>query len=225
MTAVWAFDLDNTLYPAECGLFREVDRRIRRFMAERVGIPPAEIPGLRAEYKRRYGVTLGGLLAHHGVDPEEYLAYVHDVPVERYLQPDPSLAESLEALPGERVIFTNGSVGHTRRVLEALGVAPLFSAVFDIAFMGYVPKPRPQGYERLLRALAVAPSRCILVDDLPENLATAKALGMRTVGVGPAGPRDGHPWVASPRELPRVWEQVLGDGGSPEPSPPTGQPG
>ncbi|RMG95480.1 MAG: HAD family hydrolase, partial [Candidatus Dadabacteria bacterium] len=127
--------------------------------------------------------------------------------------------------PGTRVIFTNGSADHSRRVLEALGVARLFSAVYDIGFMGYVPKPRPQGYERLLRALAVAPSRCILVDDLPENLATAKALGMGTVGVGPAGPRDGHPWVASPRELPRVLEQVLGDGGPPGPPPPTGPPG
>lgn len=202
---VWVFDLDNTLYPAASGLFQQVDRRIHRFMAERLGLAPDEIPGLRARYKRAYGVTLGGLMAHHGVDPREYLHYVHDVPLERHLGPDPALRAGLEALEGTKVVFTNGSVEHTLRVLGRLGVEPLFEAVFDIAFMDYVPKPRPHGYRKLLEALAVPAGRCILVDDLEENLDTGRDLGMVTVRVGPRGTRSRHRLVEHPRDLPGLF--------------------
>jgi len=204
----WVFDLDNTLYPAASGLFQEVDRRIHRFMVERLGLSPDEVPRLRSRYKRAYGATLGGLMAHHGVDPQEYLRYVHDVPLERHLGPDPGLRGDLEALDGAKVVFTNGSVEHTRRVLGRLGVGSLFEAVFDIAFMDYVPKPRPHGYRKLLEALAVPADRCVLVDDLEENLDTGRALGMVTVRVAPRGTPSTHLRVGHPRNLPALFDSA-----------------
>lgn len=201
MTRTWILDLDNTLYPAATGLFPEVDRRIDAYMETRLGIAAEEIPALRRRYRARYGVTLGGLLAHHAVDPADYLAYVHDVPLADYLAPDPALAEALRAVRGRKVIFTNGSEAHARAVLGLLGVEEAVEAVFGIAFMGYVPKPRPQGYRRLLAALGAEAAACCLVDDLVENLDTARSLGMATVLVGPR-PAPPHLHITTARDLP-----------------------
>lgn len=200
MTRTWILDLDNTLYPATTGLFAEVDRRIDAYMEVRLGIPPAALPELRRRYRAEYGVTLGGLLAHHDVDAQDYLAYVHDVPLGEYLAPDPVLADTLQSLPGRKVIFTNGSEAHARAVLGLLGVEAAVEAVFDIAFMGYVPKPRPQGYRRLLEALGTPAAACCLVDDLVENLDTGRALGMATVLVGPR-PSPPHLHLITARDL------------------------
>ena len=201
MSRVWVFDLDNTLYPADTGLFAEVGRRIRAFMAFRVGIPEDRIPALRAAYKARYGSTLGGLMAHHDVDPQEFLAFVHDVPLDEFLDPDPDLGRALDRLEGPKVVFTNGSEEHARAILERLGVGDRFVEVFDIAFADYTPKPRPHGYRKLLRALERPGAGCWLVDDLVENLDTGRSLGMITVRVGP-DPGPPHLHVASVKDLP-----------------------
>jgi putative hydrolase of the HAD superfamily len=203
MSPLWIFDLDNTLYPAESGLFKLVDARIVEFMAQKLKLDRAGIPRLRELYWKTYGLTMVGLMAHHGVDPVEYLAFVHDVPVEEVLSPDPALAEALALLPGRRVIFTNGSEGHVRTVLSRLGVDGLIEAVFDVVFMDYQPKPRPHGYEKLLRTLGVDARACWLIDDLPANLDTGRSLGMETVLVA-TEPHDGHRHVRSVRELPSL---------------------
>ena len=203
MSPFWIFDLDNTLYPAETGLFRLVDARIVEFMEVRLGLDPIEIPKLRERYWKTYGVTLGGLMAHFGVEPQEYLEYVHDVPVEKVLGPDPALADALDLLPGRKVIFTNGSEGHVRNVLGRLGVSSRVEAVFDIAFMDYQPKPRRHGYRKLLDTLGVVAEDCWMVDDLPANLDTGFAMGMSTVLVGEAS-GGAHRRVRSVKELPRL---------------------
>ncbi|MDW7711048.1 MAG: pyrimidine 5'-nucleotidase [Deferrisomatales bacterium] len=200
MTRTWILDLDNTLYPRTSGLFAEVDRRIDAYMGEVLGIAVEAIPELRRRYRAVYGVTLGGLLAHHGVFPDHYLSFVHDVPLAEYLAPDPVLAEVLGRLPGRKVVFTNGSESHARAVLGLLGVEAAVEAVFDIAFMGYVPKPDPRGYRRLLEALDTEAAACWMVDDLVENLDTGRSLGMTTVLVGPE-PSPPHLHLASAREL------------------------
>jgi len=203
VTETWLLDLDNTLYPASSGLFPLIDARIRQFMVERVGIAPDRVDRLRRLYRDRYGITLPGLMAHQGVDPEEYSAYVHDVPVGEFLSPDPGLASCLAALPGERVVFTNGSTAHAEAVLGRLGVRHLVRRVFDLAFMDYVPKPRTHGYRKVLTALEAEAADCSLVDDRIENLETGATLGMWTVFVGD-GDGGRHAKVPRVHDLPRL---------------------
>lgn len=186
MTAmdVLLFDLDNTLYPPERELFNLIDVRINRFMTEQVGIPAGAVDALRREYWAAYGVTLQGLIRHHGVDPEDYLHYVHDVDVTVRLTPDPELRAMLARLPQRKAVFTNGSSCHAGRVLAALGIADQFDAVYDIRVAGYLPKPYPDPYQAVLADLAVAPECCTMIEDSRDNLRTAKSLGMTTVLVG-----------------------------------------
>lgn len=179
------FDLDNTLYPASASLFPLIHERINRFMRERAGIPENQVDSLRRRYWQEYGISMVGLMRHHGVDPEEFLEYVHDVPVDAVLQPNPELSQALHALPGVKAVLTNGSLGHARRVLDALGIQSAFAEIFDVRVAGYRPKPRPEPYREALRLLGFSGSRCVMVEDMAENLKTAKDLGMGTVLVGP----------------------------------------
>jgi putative hydrolase of the HAD superfamily len=200
----WLFDLDNTLYPRSSGLFALVNERISLFMVSRLGLPLETVPALRERYWKEYGLTLGGLMAHHGVEPGEYLQYVHDVPLQDFLVPDPALADALRSLPGEKVVFTNGSAAHARAVLVQLGVDRLISRVFDIEAMEYVPKPRPHGYRRLLQSLGAVPREAWMIDDLLENLETARALGLTTVLVREE-PAANHLHARSVLEVPGLY--------------------
>lgn len=184
---VLIFDLDNTLYPAEKQLFGLIDVRINRYMTEIVGIPAAEVDALRREYWRLYGVTLQGLIRHHGVDAEDYLHYVHDVDVTSRLTADPVLREVLTGLAQRKAVFTNGSVCHAKRVLTALGIADMFEEIYDIRIAAYLPKPYAEPYHAVLQGLGAPAERCIMIEDSRENLLTAKKLGMGTILVG-----DGH---------------------------------
>ncbi|MCS7178242.1 MAG: pyrimidine 5'-nucleotidase [Anaerolineae bacterium] len=177
------FDLDETLYPTSTGLMQRVARRITDWLQRRLGLDPEEASYLRRTYIQRYGTTLAGLLAEHPgrVDVEDYLAYVHDVPVETYLQPDPALRTMLAGIPLGRVIFTNATTEHAVRVLRALGVDDLFERIVDIRALNFVHKPRPEAYERLLALLNTPGRACILVDDRAVNLQPAKRWGMTTV--------------------------------------------
>jgi putative hydrolase of the HAD superfamily len=184
---VLIFDLDNTLYPAEKQLFSLIDVRINRYMTEIVGIPAPEVDALRRSYWRLYGVTLQGLIRHHGVDPEDYLLYVHDVDVTSLLDPDLALREVLAGLPQRKAVFTNGSLCHAERVLAALGIEDMFERVYDIRIAAYQPKPYPEPYHAVLAGLGTTAERCIMIEDSRDNLHTAKQLGMGTILVG-----DGH---------------------------------
>lgn len=181
---VLIFDLDNTLYPAEKHLFGLIDIRINRYMTEVVGIPAPEVDTLRREYWRLYGVTLQGLIRHHGVDPEDYLFYVHDVDVSSKLSADTVLRRTLKELPHRKVVFTNGSTCHAGRVLGALGIDDIFEEVYDIRIASYLPKPWPEPYHAVLEKLGTTPDRCIMIEDSRENLKTAKDIGMGTILIG-----------------------------------------
>lgn len=186
------FDLDNTLYSAEQDVGYQVGRRITRYMIEVAGIPLDEVDHLRHDYWKRYGLTMLGLVRHHGVDPEEYLAYVHDVDIAGMLRPDPELCRALQTLPLRRAIFTNSTTDHSRRVLAALGLDGAFEEIFDIRVAGYCPKPSPEPYHAVLDRLGIPASGCIMVDDVPDNLKTAKELGMGTILVGR---QSSSPWI------------------------------
>jgi len=177
------FDLDETLYPTEVGLMQDVGRRITEWLQRHLGLEATEASRIRELYVRLYGTTLGGLLAEHSdrVDVEDYLAFVHDVPVEDYLRPDPALRAMLETIPLRRVVFTNSTSEHALRVLNALGIADLFERIVDIRALNFIHKPRLEAYQRLLTLLGARGPACILVDDRPVNLQPAKRLGMTTI--------------------------------------------
>lgn len=180
------FDLDETLYPRNAGLMQEIGKRIHLWVQQTLGLPPEEAATLRQTYLERYGTTLGGLLAEHDVDAEAYLQFVHDIPLEQYVRPNPALAAMLAAIPLRRVVYTNATSAHARRVLQILGVDGLFEHVVGIQEVGLRNKPRLDGNQRMLELIGAEGPSCILVDDRVVNLRPAKSLGMTTVLVDAA---------------------------------------
>ncbi len=181
---VWLFDLDNTLYPAESEFMGLIEARMTAFMQRETGLGHDEARALQKRYLREHGTTLAGLMANHGVDPEAFLDEVHDVALDR-LTPDPALDAALARLPGRRLVFTNGGGWHAQRVLERLGIADRFEAVFHIGSADYIPKPRPETFTRMLAAHAVDPHGAAFFEDTERNLQPAADLGMTTVLIGP----------------------------------------
>lgn len=175
------FDLDETLYPRSSGLMAAINNRIGLYMLERLGMEAPLVQRLRPEYFRRYGTTMRGLSIHHGIDCDDYLAFVHDLPVADYIEADPELDAALERIPYRKSIFTNASRAHARRVLEALGVERHFDSIYDVAAVGYESKPALSAYAHVAADLAIQSEECVLVDDAMRNLTPARELGMATV--------------------------------------------
>jgi len=175
------FDLDETLYPSRSGLMAGMGKLMSRFMEERLRMPPTEVLTLREQYYLTYGTTMRGLQLHHGIDPEDYLAYVHDIPLENYIGPNDKLDKVLAEIETEKAIFTNASAEHACRVLTILGIERHFSHIIDVRATGYIAKPDPEAYHRALAISGATGDECLLVDDRVPNLAPAKELGMITV--------------------------------------------
>jgi len=178
------FDLDNTLYSRESGLLQQIGRRIQMWLCDHLGVGWEQAAVVRRDYFVRYGTTLNGLLIEHAVDAHDYLTFVHDVPVETYLSPDPALAAMLAAIPLRRVIYTNATTEYSGRVLRALGVANLFERVISIEDVELRNKLHNEAYERVLTLLDATGPQCIMVEDSDRNLIPARALGITTVLVG-----------------------------------------
>ncbi len=179
------FDLDATLYAPQNGLWDEIRLRIFQYMGEKVGIPEDQIPDTRDRYWKTYGTTLEGLRIHHQVDPKDYLAYVHNLPLDQYLEEDPQLRDLLISLPQDKWVFTNADHGHASAVLGELGISDQFQGIVDLIAMDYRVKPQPESYQIAFQmAGGVDPGMCVLFDDLQANLNGAKAAGMTTVLVG-----------------------------------------
>ncbi len=179
----WLFDLDNTLYPLESGLGLDISDRITTFVAKLTGLPRDEARTLQKHYLDQHGLTLKGLMLNHGVDPDDYHAMFADVSLEAVAR-DPALIAAIERLPGRRLIFTNADAGHARRVMDHLGLSALFDEVFHIESAGFVPKPDPEAFQRLIAAHAIEPRTTAFFEDRALNLEPAAALGMTTVLVG-----------------------------------------
>ena len=158
----WVFDLDNTLYPASCALFPSIDVRMKAFIAQALKIDSEEAFRLQKQYYRDYGTTLRGLMTCHGIDPDAFLSYVHDID-HSVLRPDPRLDAALAALPGRKLIFTNGSEKHAVNVMDRLGISRHFQAIFDIKAADYIPKPQSQAYDVLIRRYDVDPKQAAMV--------------------------------------------------------------
>jgi putative hydrolase of the HAD superfamily len=176
----WVFDLDNTLYPASCNLFAQVDRRMSEYIARMLGVPQAHARHLQKAYYRQFGTTLAGLMRVHKLPPGPFLEYVHDIDVS-VVPRSPELEAAISALPGRRLIFTNGSRRHAENVAEKLGVLHLFEDICDIAALDYVPKPERAAFDSLLRLHGVDPATSAMFEDMPHNLEVASDIGMTTV--------------------------------------------
>ena len=205
------FDLDNTLYPPDRGVVERVDVLITRFVVARLGLDTAAANALRARYYADYGTTLAGLMQHHDVPPDEYLAAVHAIDIEALLEPDPGLRAMLLGLPYTRVLFTNGSALHAARVLGRLGVTDCFAEVFGLERVDYVPKPRAAAFQSVLAVLGASASGCVFVDDRVDSVLAATRLGMTTVHVDHGVPHDDPGIrfrVTSVMDLPDVLEGI-----------------
>lgn len=180
----WVFDLDNTLYPHHVNLWQQVDARIRDFVAEYLGVAKDEAFRIQKDYYRRYGTTMRGMMTEHGLKPDDFLSYVHDID-HSPLEPNPAMGAAIEKLPGRKLILTNGSRAHADKVTQCLGIGTHFEGVFDIIAAELEPKPARQTYMRFLDLHGVDPAHAAMFEDLARNLVTPHELGMTTVLVVP----------------------------------------
>ena len=181
----WVFDLDNTLYPPEVRLFDQIEVRMTAWVMEALSVDRAEADRLRKHYWATYGTTLAGLMREHDVDPTPYLVDVHDISFDA-LAPDARLASAIEALPGRRIVYTNGSAPYAEQVIEARGLSGLFDSVYGVEHAGFRPKPEREAFEAVMVRDGFAPTRAAMFEDDARNLAAPHAMGMATVHVAPA---------------------------------------
>jgi putative hydrolase of the HAD superfamily len=179
-TSTWIFDLDNTLYPAECNLFAQVDQRMGEYIARYLGVPFPYARHLQKSYYRQFGTTLSGLMKVHKLAPKPFLDYVHDIDLS-VVPEHPELADAIGKLPGRRLIFTNGSRRHAERVAAKLGILHQFEDIWDIEACDYVPKPHAAAYASFIARRGVNASLAAMFEDIPHNLEEPHALGMTTV--------------------------------------------
>jgi putative hydrolase of the HAD superfamily len=211
------FDLDDTLYASSNGLWEAIRERMNAYMAERLGLPWDQVLQLRRSYYETYGTTLRGLQRHYQVDAQDYLNYVHDLPLEKFLEPAPELRTMLLSLPQRRWIFTNADADHARRVLSILGCADCFEGIIDVLSIEFACKPERIAYLRALKLAGqhahadILPGECVMLDDSVSNLMAAREMGFATVLVSLNG--SSHPAVMYslqslidlPRAMPELW--------------------
>jgi pyrimidine 5'-nucleotidase len=179
------FDLDETLYPSSSGLWMAIRERINTYLHDRMGFPSEQIEVLREQFFCDYGTTLRGLQANYNVDMEDYLAFVHNVPLEKHLHPDEGLRKVIEALPAHKYIFTNADSAHANRVLGVLGLQGIFDGILDVYTLAPYCKPMPESFGLALQATGSPdPRTCVLLDDQARVTAAARRLGFFTILVG-----------------------------------------
>lgn len=193
---VWIFDLDNTLYRASSDLFAQIDARMQGFVGRLLGVDGQEARRIQKTYYREHGTTLTGLMRLHAVDPEAFLADVHDIDLSA-LAPDETLNAALTALPGKRFVFTNGCRDHAARVLARAGLAHAFDDIWDIRTMAFTPKPLPAAYAHVVAKSGIAPAEAAFFDDIARNLVPAHTAGMTTIWVS-----NDSEWSTQGPELP-----------------------
>ena len=180
----WVFDLDNTLYPPAARLFDQIEGKMPPWVMAELGVERARADQLRRHYWATYGTTLAGLMREHGADPHRYLIDVHDISFDA-LQPDLELAAQIRALPGRKIVYTNGSAPYADQVLAARGLTGIFDAVYGVENAGFRPKPERAAFEEIFSKDQLDPTVAAMFEDDPRNLAAPHAMGMRTVHVAP----------------------------------------
>jgi len=188
----WVFDLDNTLYHPSARLFDQIEQKMEAWIANRLSTTLADARRLRSEYWAKYGTTLAGLMAEHDVDPWDFLNDVHDINMQ-HMNPAPDLAARILALPGRRIVYTNGDAFYAQRVLEARGLDGIFDAIYGIEHADWHPKPKRAAFEMIFAKDGLKDtSKAAMFEDDPRNLAEPHAMGMRTVHVAPTPKKAEH---------------------------------
>jgi pyrimidine 5'-nucleotidase len=207
------FDLDETLYAKGNGLWDAIATRMNEYIRVKLNLPPEDVIELRRNYYQSYGTTLRGLQLHHHVDTDDYLAFVHDLPLEEFIQPDVQLRNLLLSLPQRKWIFTNADSDHASRVLKIIGLSDCFDGILDVRAIGFLCKPEVEAYQRALTlAKEDNPENCVLLDDSIRNLIPAKDLGFTTILVGSNGSNPAVDYVINsihelPQAMPALWSQ------------------
>tara|TARA_B100000029_G_scaffold9228_1_gene9808 strand:- start:138 stop:809 length:672 start_codon:yes stop_codon:yes gene_type:complete len=186
----WIFDLDNTLYSGKTKVFEQVDKRMSKYISNKLSISVAEAKKVQKNYFHKYNTTLNGMIKNHKIDPDEFLEFVHDINID-FLQRDPGLAKEIEKLEGKKIIFTNGSRKHAINVSKKIGIYQLFDDIFDIVDAQFVPKPLLEPYKKLVEKHKIDPKLCVLVEDIARNLKPAYEMGMKTVWI-----ENTEPWAS-----------------------------
>jgi len=197
------FDLDDTLYSSSNGLWQTIKERMNTYMRDRMGFAEEDIPRLREKYFRQYGTTLRGLQANHAVDEQDFLAFVHDIPLGDYLQPNPVVRKVIASLPTRNLVFTNADASHARRVLTALDLNDLFEAIVDVNAVAPYCKPMPESFKIAMRIAGESdPAKCVMIDDLPRTIQAAREAGMFGILCGRPGMEEATGTVLA------NWEQL-----------------
>ncbi len=178
----WLFDLDNTLYPEKSGIFEQIDERMKIYISQKLKISKEKAFDLQKLFYKKYGTTLCGLMKHYDIDPEEFLEFVHDINFNN-LKKSHKLKENLQLLPGKCIVYTNGDSDYASKILESLGIKPIFTDIFDIRKADYIPKPTKISFDMLLKKYSIIPERTVFFDDLEKNLVYAFQKGITTIHI------------------------------------------
>lgn len=187
----WVFDLDQTLYPPDMALFPQVNAKMAAYVQDALGVSEAEANALRHHYYTVHGTTLAGLMTHHDIDPDPYLVAVHDIDFS-VLSPDPELAAAIKALPGRKIIYTNGSAPYAESVAAARGLSGLFDAVYGVEHANYHPKPSAEAFATVFTKDALTPTKAAMFEDEARNLRVPHSLGLTTIHVAPTAAPEDH---------------------------------
>jgi len=186
----WIFDLDNTLYSGKTKVFEQVDKKMSKYISEKLNISIEKARKIQKNYFYEYNTTLNGMIKNHKIDANEFLDYVHDINID-FLKKDAKLSQELEKLNGKKIIFTNGSKKHAMNVTKRIGIDQHFDDIFDIVESEFIPKPAVEPYNKLVEKHKIDPNLCVLVEDIARNLKPAYEIGMKTVWI-----ENDEPWAS-----------------------------
>ena len=186
----WIFDLDNTLYSGKTKVFEQVDKRMSKYISNKLNVNVEKAKKIQKNYFHKYNTTLNGMIKNHKINPDEFLDFVHDINID-FLQKDSDLAEQIKKLDGKKIIFTNGSRKHAINVSKQIGIDQLFDDIFDIVDAEFIPKPLLEPYKKLVKKHKIDPKLCVLVEDIARNLKPAYEMGMKTVWI-----ENNEPWAS-----------------------------
>ena len=186
----WIFDLDNTLYSGKTKVFEQVDKKMQKYISEKLNVSIEEARKIQKSYFYEYNTTLNGMIKNHKINANEFLDYVHDINID-FLKKDTKLSEELGKLNGKKIIFTNGSKKHAINVTERIGIDQHFDDIFDIVESDFIPKPAIEPYNKLVEKHKIDPNLCVLVEDIARNLKPAYEMGMKTVWI-----ENDEPWAS-----------------------------